>query len=252
MEDQLTIDGSQTSRGTTFTNRAHLLLAKIKSQTSDEINRKFIQILREFKQKQITSAVVHDQVRLLLTDYPDLFNQFEQSFILPSHKNTLVEDNQFNEAMAFVQKVQKVYEHTPYVYQKFLDLLREYQRGGRSQDEVIFEGPDLITQFIKSYGAAKGLPKRADSNDTLPDTTATHLPPSTIPADETQPLLLTRHDTIADTESGSLGYVKPNYRVYLWSFVLVFICSTALFILIHTGQLGIWWKQFTKYLKDHL
>lgn len=45
---------------------------------------------------------------------------------------------QFSNALAFVQKVKKTYFNDPEVYDKFLTLLKNYQRGAVSQQEVCF------------------------------------------------------------------------------------------------------------------
>lgn len=54
---------------------------------------------------------------------------------------------QFNNALAFVQKVKMTYQKDPQIYEKFLLLLKNYQRGMVSQLEVSFFCVGLTNRF---------------------------------------------------------------------------------------------------------
>ena len=61
---------------------------------------------------------------------------------------------EFNEAISYVTKVKSRFERQPRIYERFLDVLHNYQRQGQSvadvyrEVRVIFEGhPDLIQEF---------------------------------------------------------------------------------------------------------
>ncbi len=61
---------------------------------------------------------------------------------------------EFNEAISYVTKIKARFERQPRTYERFLDVLHNYQRQGQSvadvyrEVRVIFEGhPDLIEEF---------------------------------------------------------------------------------------------------------
>lgn len=147
---------------TVYSTRANNLLEQVRQSTSFETNKEFLATLRQFKRKQyttltrITSQQVQEKVSKLLQNYPDLLIQFEE--VIPKPQT------QFTSALAFVNKVKNAYKSDPVVYETFLGLLRDFQRGGQSQTEVGFvdqvtravsillsKTPDLVKEFQEFY-----------------------------------------------------------------------------------------------------
>jgi histone deacetylase complex regulatory component SIN3 len=132
--------------------------------------------------------------------------------------------NQFDSALTFVNKVRNRYQNDPNTYNTFLGLLRDYQRGGRAQEDVslavtwlLREHPDLVLEFSKFCNAGQVL-KNSDSNETLG------------PIEENTPLL----DERVDLESQA---PKRRYKNVYITFGLICFILAALALLYHFGFL---------------
>ncbi|KAJ3302932.1 Transcriptional regulatory protein sin3 [Kappamyces sp. JEL0829] len=191
-------NASQTSRGTTYTTRALGLLDSIRHSTTPEVNQEFLSVLAAFKRKQIDSKTTLKQVTSILKDYPALLQEFTS--YLPEGSGSHVASptklpardleqgpppeeqgpTQFSAALAFVNRVKLTYAQEPQVYETFLSLLRNYQRGLVAQKDVVVSvssllsaTPELAVEFQKYYGSSLAPDEamsRANSNDTIAST----------------------------------------------------------------------------------
>ncbi|KAJ3269012.1 hypothetical protein HDV01_001939 [Terramyces sp. JEL0728] len=183
---------SETSIGS-YSVRAYSLLDQIRTQTPPETNKEFHSILSSFKKKSIDSNTVHERVSVLLQDYPHLLTQFEECMI--SQPKVQPAPTQFGSAIAFIKVA---YKDNPAVYDQFLTLFRDFQRGQLDADTVtglvtklLKARPDLVEEF-QQFCQPKIV--RQDSNDTVA---------------ETQPLI--------DVES---RVEKPKSKWYIWIWIV--------------------------------
>ncbi|KAJ3318979.1 hypothetical protein HDV06_006794 [Boothiomyces sp. JEL0866] len=197
---------SETSIGS-YSVRAYSLLDQIRTQTPPEINKEFHSILSNFKKKNLDSQTVHEKVSILLKDYPHLLVQFEECMISQPQAQT-APPTQFGSAIAFVNKIKVAYKDNPAVYDQFLTLFRDFQRGQLDADTVtglvtklLKSRPDLVEEF-QQFCQPKIV--RQDSNDTVA---------------EEQPLL--------DVESRVEIKKQSKWIVWIWVVFVVLVIVTC-------------------------
>lgn len=139
----------------------------------------------------------------ILQNHPDLLLQFQEA--LPDDQKPNPTDN-YSVALEFVHKVKNQYQNDEETYQMFLSLLREFERGGRTQPHILKEienllhkSPELVGQFRCFVSM-----KKTDSSDTLN---------SISNLEETAPLL-------TDLE----GKVVQSKNFSLLKWILVLLC----------------------------
>ncbi|KAL0461660.1 UNVERIFIED_CONTAM: Paired amphipathic helix protein Sin3-like 2 [Sesamum latifolium] len=147
------------------TNDALSYLKEVKDMFQDQREKydRFLDV-KDFKAQRIDTTGVIGRVKELFKGHPNLILGFN-TFLPKGYEITLTGDEEeappkrtveFEEAISFVNKIKKRFEHDDHVYKSFLDILNMYRKEHKGITEVYQEvaalfddQPDLLDEFTR-------------------------------------------------------------------------------------------------------
>ncbi|GMI99169.1 SIN3-like 2 [Hibiscus trionum] len=155
--------GGSTSQKLT-TNDALSYLKEVKEMFEDQKEKYdlFLEVMKDFKAHRTDTVGVIARVKELFKGHNNLIYGFN-TFLPRGYEITLDDDNapprrtvEFDEAISFVNKIKRRFQHDEHVYKSFLDVLNMYRREHKDIHEVytevasLFEDhPDLLEEFTR-------------------------------------------------------------------------------------------------------
>ncbi|CAM8903474.1 unnamed protein product [Rhodiola kirilowii] len=150
--------GEGTSQRLT-TNDALTYLKDVKDMFQDQKEKydQFLEVMKDFKAQRTDTAGVIRRVKELFKGHNNLILGFN-TFLPKGYEITLEEKKtvEFEEAIGFVNKIKKRFQHDEHVYKSFLDILNMYRKEHKAINEVyqevavLFdEHPDLLDEFTR-------------------------------------------------------------------------------------------------------
>ncbi|KAL0395669.1 UNVERIFIED_CONTAM: Paired amphipathic helix protein Sin3-like 2 [Sesamum calycinum] len=147
------------------TNDALSYLKEVKDMFQDQREKydRFLDVMKDFKAQRIDTAGVIARVKELFKGHPNLILGFN-TFLPKGYEITLTDEEEappkrtveFEEAISFVNKIKKRFEHDDHVYKSFLDILNMYRKEHKGITEVYQEvaalfddQPDLLDEFTR-------------------------------------------------------------------------------------------------------
>ncbi|KAK8534022.1 hypothetical protein V6N12_047422 [Hibiscus sabdariffa] len=146
------------------TNDALTYLKEVKEMFQDQKEKydMFLEVMKDFKAQRTDTVGVIARVKELFKGHNNLIYGFN-TFLPRGYGITLDEDEappkktvEFDEAISFVNKIKKRFEHDEHVYKSFLDVLNMYRKEHKDINEVytevasLFEDhPDLLEEFTR-------------------------------------------------------------------------------------------------------
>ncbi|KAE8717151.1 Paired amphipathic helix protein Sin3-like 1 [Hibiscus syriacus] len=146
------------------TNDALTYLKEVKEMFQDQKEKydMFLEVMKDFKAQRTDTVGVIARVKELFKGHNNLIYGFN-TFLPKGYGITLDEDEtpprktvEFDEAISFVNKIKKRFQHDEHVYKSFLDILNMYRREHKDLNEVytevasLFEDhPDLLEEFTR-------------------------------------------------------------------------------------------------------
>ncbi|KAE8706253.1 Paired amphipathic helix protein Sin3-like 2 [Hibiscus syriacus] len=143
------------------TNDALTYLKEVKEMFRDQKEKydMFLEVMKDFKAQRTDTVGVIARVKELFKGHNNLIYGFN-TFLPRGYGITLDEDEapkktvEFDEAISFVKKIKKRFQHDEHVYKSFLDILNMYRKEHKDINEVytevasLFEDhPDLLEEF---------------------------------------------------------------------------------------------------------
>ncbi|KAK8710215.1 hypothetical protein V6N13_145550 [Hibiscus sabdariffa] len=155
-------EGSTSQRLTTSDALTYLKEVKEMFQDQKEKYDMFLEVMKDFKAHRTDTVGVIARVKELFKGHNNLIYGFN-TFLPRGYAITLDEDNapprrtvEFDEAISFVNKIKRRFQHDEHVYKSFLDVLNMYRREHKDINEVytevasLFEDhPDLLEEFTR-------------------------------------------------------------------------------------------------------
>ncbi|XP_039024409.1 paired amphipathic helix protein Sin3-like 2 isoform X2 [Hibiscus syriacus] len=145
------------------TNDALTYLKEVKEMFQDQKEKydMFLEVMKDFKAQRTDTVGVIARVKELFKGHNNLIYGFN-TFLPKGYGITLDEDEapkktvEFDEAISFVNKIKKRFQHDEHVYKSFLDILNMYRKEHKDITEVytevasLFEDhPDLLEEFTR-------------------------------------------------------------------------------------------------------
>ncbi|XP_010550095.1 PREDICTED: paired amphipathic helix protein Sin3-like 2 [Tarenaya hassleriana] len=146
------------------TNDALTYLKEVKEMFQDQREKydMFLEVMKDFKAQRTDTAGVIARVKELFKGHNNLIYGFN-TFLPKGYEITLDDDEappkktvEFEEAITFVNKIKKRFQHDEHVYKSFLDILNMYRKENKDINEVysevsvLFEDhPDLLEEFTR-------------------------------------------------------------------------------------------------------
>uniref|UniRef100_A0A7N0V4M3 Histone deacetylase interacting domain-containing protein n=1 Tax=Kalanchoe fedtschenkoi TaxID=63787 RepID=A0A7N0V4M3_KALFE len=158
VQSQVGGGGEGTSQKLT-TNDALSYLKKVKDMFQDQREKydQFLEVMKDFKAQRTDTAGVIQRVKELFKGHNNLILGFN-TFLPKGYEITLEEKKtvEFDEAIGFVNKIKKRFQHDDRVYKSFLDILNMYRKEHKGINEVYQEvaalfddHPDLLDEFTR-------------------------------------------------------------------------------------------------------
>ncbi|KAE8689306.1 Paired amphipathic helix protein Sin3-like 2 [Hibiscus syriacus] len=146
------------------TNDALTYLKEVKEMFQDQKEKydMFLEVMKDFKAQRTDTVGVIARVKELFRGHNNLIYGFN-TFLPKGYEITLDEEEalpkktvEFDEAISFVNKIKKRFQHDEHVYKSFLDILNMYRKEHKDINEVysevasLFEDhSDLLEEFTR-------------------------------------------------------------------------------------------------------
>uniref|UniRef100_A0A7N0U8T1 Histone deacetylase interacting domain-containing protein n=1 Tax=Kalanchoe fedtschenkoi TaxID=63787 RepID=A0A7N0U8T1_KALFE len=158
VQSQVGGGGEGTSQKLT-TNDALTYLKQVKDMFQDQREKydQFLEVMKDFKAQRTDTTGVIQRVKELFKGHNHLILGFN-TFLPKGYEITLDEKKtvEFEEAIGFVNKIKKRFQHDEHVYKSFLDILNMYRKEHKGITEVYQEvaalfddHPDLLDEFTR-------------------------------------------------------------------------------------------------------